>query len=662
MSDLISREVFSGPLDTDALGISDLDIREINGVWHLYATTRAWAGVTTFEVDVSGGLLFEARMLVQTYEGFPPTDHAFIAMGDALYFQGIGRNLTQFDSYAPTSEGVIDAVSPMSFIGGPTTSILSIATRSAGGETFIIASQFASDTLQVYQQDSMGRFALVSQTAFGNAATTQLQTIAVGAQTFVFATTDAAVDAFRLNSDGSLSALPDSDALVGLGLSNPSQIQAVSLGNINYLLVAGLGSSSLAVLKVSDTGMLVPTDHVIDDQTTRFAKTSEMAVVETGGRVFVAVAGSDNGFSLLELLPDGRLLGRDTVADALDTTVANVSGLAMFAKDDVLHIYVSSETEQGITQFDFGVGPAGVVITGTDIQDTLTGGGENDVLYGAAGDDRLVGGAGDDVLIDGAGSDQLAGGTGADVFVFRQDGDTDIIADFETGIDRIDLSTYEQLRSPDQLLVTSTATGAEIAYGGETLIVQSLSEQSLNASDLGLGYVLMLSHGALPPLVEPNTVTVQDAFPQLALQNPPVYDFTVLTGGGSGAHIAKQFTVLNVNGGLIMGTNGDDTLNGSIGQDTISGLAGDDLMRGSAGSDTFVFSAGRDEIADFVPGRDKIQLQEALYAATFVSAQEIVQHYGSIEGGAAVLNFGSGNVLTVTGIDDIGSLSDDVIL
>ena len=64
----------------------------------------------------------------------------------------------------------------------------------------------------------------------------------------------------------------------------------------------------------------------------------------------------------------------------------------------------------------------------------------------------------------------------------------------------------------------------------------------------------------------------------------------------------------------------------------------------------------------FVPGRDKIQLQEALYAATFVSAQEIVQHYGSIEGGAAVLNFGSGNVLTVTGIDDIGSLSDDVIL
>ena len=32
MSDLISRGVFAGPMDTDALGISDLDILQIDGV------------------------------------------------------------------------------------------------------------------------------------------------------------------------------------------------------------------------------------------------------------------------------------------------------------------------------------------------------------------------------------------------------------------------------------------------------------------------------------------------------------------------------------------------------------------------------------------------------------------------------------------------------
>ena len=272
MSDLISRGAFAGPMDTDALGISDLDILQIDGVWHLYATTRAWAGITTFEVDVSGGLLFQARMPVETYVGFPPTDHVFIKTDDAPYFQGIGRNLTQFDSYAPTPDGTIEAASSLSFSGGPTTSILSIATYSAGGQNFAITSQFGSATLQIYRQDSSDRFTLVSQAAFTEAATTRLATVTVGAQTYVFATTDVSVDAFRLGNDGRLTPLSQGDALVGLGLSNPSHIKAVTLGDIPHLLVAGLGSSSLSVLQVLDTGALVPTDHVMDDQTTRFAK------------------------------------------------------------------------------------------------------------------------------------------------------------------------------------------------------------------------------------------------------------------------------------------------------------------------------------------------------------------------------------------------------
>ena len=88
----------------------------------------------------------------------------------------------------------------------------------------------------------------------------------------------------------------------------------------------------------------------------------------------------------------------------------------------------------------------------------------------------------------------------------------------------------------------------------------------------------------------------------------------------------------------------------------------DDLLIGGAGSDTFVFSSGADVIADFTLGIDKIQLQAALYAANFVSAQQIFQHYGTVESGAAVLDFGNGNVLTVIGVGDFEDLLDDVIL
>lgn len=662
MSELISRGVFTGVLDADASGISDLDLRRIDGVWHLYATTRAVAGITTFEVDATGGLVMEARIPVETYAGFPPTDHTFLSAGDALYFQGTGRNLSQFDGYTPTPAGVIDTVAPLSFIGGPETSMLSVVTQSAGSQTFAIASQFGSASLQVYRQEATDRFALASQTAFIDAPITRLETLSIGAQPFVFATTATTVETFRLTVEGSLVPVTQNTSLSGLGFSNPSHIKAVTVDDVPYLLVAGLNSSSLSVLRVMESGALVPTDHVLDDQTTRFAAISEMAAVESNGRVFVAIAGSDDGFTLLELLPDGRLLAHDTVADGLDTTLDNVSGLAMFSTGEALHIYVSSGNEQGITQFQFDTGASGITLGGTENADTLTGTGQDDVLFGKAGNDLLAGGAGADVLIDGAGVDSLSGGAGADVFVFRQDGDADTITDFEAGLDRIDLSTYSQLRSVDQLLVTATADGAQIIFAGETLTVQSLSGQGLSPADLGVGAFLPLTHGTLPPSVEEEVAEAPDTVPTPFLINPPLYDFGALSGGGTGAHIARRFTAKDMDNGAETGTNGNDTLDGGLGQDTLNGRGGDDFLIGGAGADTFVFGAGRDEIADFVIGVDKIQLQTELYAAALVSVQQVLQQFGSVRGDATVLDFGGGNVLTVSGVTDINSLSDDLLL
>ncbi len=85
--------------------------------------------------------------------------------------------------------------------------------------------------------------------------------------------------------------------------------------------------------------------------------------------------------------------------------------------------------------------------------DRLTGGDGADLLRGGADADILIGDAGDDVLEGGLGRDAMTGGAGADVFVFVSAAEIglrtgrpdprDHITDFQTGVDRIDLSALD---------------------------------------------------------------------------------------------------------------------------------------------------------------------------------------------------------------------------
>lgn len=84
-------------------------------------------------------------------------------------------------------------------------------------------------------------------------------------------------------------------------------------------------------------------------------------------------------------------------------------------------------------------------------EDTIKGGGGNDVLMGGRGSDALYGGAGNDILIGGHNSDYLVGGSGSDRFTYNSVGESqmpaefylDMIADFERGKDKIDLSPID---------------------------------------------------------------------------------------------------------------------------------------------------------------------------------------------------------------------------
>lgn len=105
---------------------------------------------------------------------------------------------------------------------------------------------------------------------------------------------------------------------------------------------------------------------------------------------------------------------------------------------------------------DLILGGAGSdLLAGSEGADLIQGGADRDFVYGQAGADKLYGDGGDDYLQGGAGSDRLFGGldAGADTFVIApptdmngnplaSDPDRDSIADFQQGIDTIQVSQW----------------------------------------------------------------------------------------------------------------------------------------------------------------------------------------------------------------------------
>lgn len=97
--------------------------------------------------------------------------------------------------------------------------------------------------------------------------------------------------------------------------------------------------------------------------------------------------------------------------------------------------------------------------------DVLSGGEGDDVLHGGEGNDTISGDAGNDWIYGGAGKDNLSGGSGADLFIFAAadskagGGVRDVISDFETGIDKLDLSAMHITNYDSQVSFKAIGSG-----------------------------------------------------------------------------------------------------------------------------------------------------------------------------------------------------------
>ncbi|MEG4144760.1 S8 family serine peptidase [Microcoleus sp. Pol12B5] len=243
-----------------------------------------------------------------------------------------------------------------------------------------------------------------------------------------------------------------------------ARVQKVALGETSEDLKAvGIGTKSIAQVIADNTGTALDTKI----QQTTLPDTPAVAVIE--GEIDATAANSN----LTGTDGDDNLSG-DSGSDTMAGKRGNDTLSGLGGNDwihgnqgnDSLDGSEGNDTVYGGKESDILFGNNGEdILFGNRGQDSLSGGEGNDSLYGGQASDILLGGNGSDFLSGENGDDSLIGGNGSDRFLISANSGSDIIFDFEPGIDFLALAdnlTFSQLSivpSNSATLITLTATG-----------------------------------------------------------------------------------------------------------------------------------------------------------------------------------------------------------
>ncbi len=197
--------------------------------------------------------------------------------------------------------------------------------------------------------------------------------------------------------------------------------------------------------------------------------------------------------------PDGlaALGGNDTVTGSSDSEVImgnrDEDSLNGGDGNDTLMGGKENDTVEGGNGDDLVRGDReNDVVRGGDGADSLYGGKNNDRIFGDGGNDALFGDRDNDTLTGGLGEDTLTGGEGSDIFVLERGAGIDEIADFENGIDLIQLP--EGLSFDDIILENDSCCQQS------TVIIDRLTQEALaKVNNVSLSSANFLFEGSSDP-------------------------------------------------------------------------------------------------------------------------------------------------------------------
>lgn len=303
-------------------------------------------------------------------------------------------------------------------------------------------------------------------------------------------------------------------------------------------------------LTVADTGDVVERQYATG---TLLANDSD---VDTGDTLRITALA--NGVGTVPVGAGGVVIGGaygviNVLQDGSYTYYGNGEGIAVGSSVVDTFTYTVSDAFGGSSTATLSM-----TVTGSP-----TGDGGANVIIGSAAADTLDGRAGADRITGGGGADTLIGGAGADRFIYTAAGDStavapDLITDFQSGVDVIDLSAVD-------------GGGAAIAFDG---------------TDSYVAFGVPTASGY------PNLIKVQGVV--------RISDLALSAGTGVAFY----------------GSSGSDTLVGGAQGDLLLGGGGADVLTGGAGADIFYYGAAADSavlspdrITDFQSGVDRIDLR-----------------------------------------------------
>jgi serralysin len=371
--------------------------------------------------------------------------------------------------------------------------ISQIAHIEVGSYSFIATGSRDTSGINIYEQTAPSTWTHRSEvadhdkTALSDVA--DLVSITVEGNNYLIsgATGDGGLSTFVVNADGTTTLIDTVGVKQELWLSGLDDLVTVEAAGTDYVTIAATNSSSLSLVRVNPLGVMFVEDHINDDRDSRFANVEAIDSFEVGNRGFVVAGGSDDGVTLLEVMPDGQFFDHGSLANHAGGGLENITALKAAVMDGEVQVFAGSQTGD-ITQLNIDTSTMADAQLGTAAAETLTGTAADDLLYGGAGNDQLNGGDGNDLLLGGGGTDHMNGGAGADVFVFGVGAHQAHVAarveDFNVTEDSIDLSDWGLVYHISSLNITSRSDGVEVRFGDQVLQVDSHDNSRLDADAL----------------------------------------------------------------------------------------------------------------------------------------------------------------------------------
>lgn len=280
---------------------------------------------------------------------------------------------------------------------------------------------------------------------------------------------------------------------------------------------------------------------------------------------------------------------RGTLGFALSMSDSGVE--VVYGGDGVDSIYAYDMTESAT----IAGGAGNDSIDGSNYGDVLRGDAGNDIIYGFGGDDRISGGDGNDTLVGGDGADRLDGGVGDDTLAGGAGADTLIggngvdTADFGYTSGGVNITLRHVVQADGSRL-----TGIEnlVGNGGNDVLEGDDGDNVIDGSG---GNDLLIGGGGNDRLVAGGGTSTL-----IGGDGVDTADLNRLWGGSVVASLrtgtVTSWSLSAQMDGIenIIGSDGNDTLEGDANDNVLTGWIENDLLIGGDGVDTAAFSRNYD--------------------------------------------------------------------